>query len=41
MENEEKNKSNFANKIFNRQDILILGGLKSGISLYIERIYYQ
>ena len=33
MENEENNKSDFANKIFNRQHVLILGGLNSGISL--------
>ena len=32
--NEEKNKSDFANKAFNRQDVLILGGLNSGMSLY-------
>ena len=35
MGNEEINKSKFANKIFNRQDVIILGGLNSGISLYI------
>ena len=35
VENEEKNNLNFANKVFNRKDILILGGLNSGISLYI------
>ena len=35
VENEEKNKSNFANKVFNRENVLILGGLNSGISLYI------
>ena len=34
VENEEKNSLNFANKVFNRQDVLILGGLNSGISLY-------
>ena len=33
VENEEKNKLNFANKVFNRQDVLILGDLNSGISL--------
>ena len=32
VENEEKNNLNFANKVFNR-DVLILGGLNSGISL--------
>ena len=37
MENEEKNKSNFANKVFNRQDVLILGGLNSGILLYMHQ----
>ena len=36
MENEENNKSNFANKVFDRQDVLILGGLNSGISLYSD-----
>ena len=36
VENEEKNNLNFANKVFNRQDVLILGGLNSGISLYME-----
>ena len=30
---EEKNKLNFANKVFNRQDVLILSDLYSGISL--------
>ena len=34
VENEEKIQSNFANKVFNRQDVLILGGLNSGISLF-------
>ena len=33
VENEENNSLNFANKIFNRYDVLILGGLNSGISL--------
>ena len=33
VENKEKNNLNFANKVFNRQDFLILGGLNSGISL--------
>ena len=36
VENEEKNNLNFANKVFNRQDVLILGGLNSEISLYTE-----
>ena len=35
VENEEKNNLNFANKVFNRQDVLILFGLNSGISLYM------
>ena len=35
VENEEKDISNFANKVVNRQDVLILGGPNSGISLYI------
>ena len=35
VENEEKNNLNFANKVFNRPDVLILGGLNSGISLYM------
>ena len=34
VENEEKNNLNFANKVFNRYDVLILGGCDSGISLY-------
>ena len=39
MENEEKNKLNFANKVFNRENVLILGGLNSGISLnFVELI---
>ena len=33
VENEKKNNLNFANKVFNRQNVLILGGLNSGISL--------
>ena len=36
VENEEKNKLNFANKVFSREDVLILGGLNSGISLYFK-----
>ena len=35
VENKEKNKSNFANEVFNRHNVLILGGLNSGISLYM------
>ena len=35
VENEEKNNLNFQNKVFNRYNVLILGGLNSGISLYI------
>ena len=38
VENEEKNKSIFENNVFNRQYVLILGGLNSGISLYY---YYK
>ena len=37
VENEEKNNLNFANKVFNRYDVLILGGLNSEISLYLKR----
>ena len=36
VENEGKDNLNFANKVFNRQDVLILGGLNSGISLYLQ-----
>ena len=35
VENEEKNSFNFTKKVFNGQDVLILGGLDSGISLYM------
>ena len=35
VENEVKNNVNFANKVLNRQDVLILGSLNSRISLYI------
>ena len=35
VENEGKDNLNCANKVFNRQDVLILGGLNSGISLYM------
>ena len=35
VENEEKHGLNFANKVSNRQDVLILGGLNSGISLFM------
>ena len=34
VENEEKNHLNFAYKVFNRQDVFILGGRNSGILLY-------
>ena len=34
VENEEKNSLNFQNKVFNRKNVLILGGRNSGISLY-------
>ena len=30
----KKNKLNLANKVFNWQNVLILGGLNGGISLY-------
>ena len=33
-ENEETNNLNLANKVFNRQNVLILGSRNSGISLY-------
>ena len=36
VENEEKNNLNLANKVFNRQDVLILGGRNSGSSQYIH-----
>ena len=37
VENDERNNINFANKFFfYRQDVLILGGLNSGISLYTK-----
>ena len=39
VENEEKNSLNFSNKVFNRQGVLILGGLNSGISLYSVKNY--
>ena len=35
VDNKEKNNFSFTSKVFNGQDILILGGLNSGISLYI------
>ena len=35
VENEEMNILNFAKKVFNRSNVLSLGGLNSGISLYI------
>ena len=41
VENEEKNCLNFANKIFNRKYVLILGGLNSGISLYYTCLRYS
>ena len=37
-ENEEKYNFNFTNKVFNGHDVLILGGLNSGISLYFKLI---
>ena len=36
VENEEKNSLNFQNKVVNRSDVLILGGLNSGISLSFD-----
>ena len=36
VENEEKNSLNFQNKAFNGENILTLGDLNSGISLYFE-----
>ena len=38
IENDEKNNLNFANKVFNRQVVLILGGLNSGIEQYMESL---
>ena len=37
VENEEKNNLNFVNEVFNGSDVLTLGGLNSGISLYVTR----
>ena len=37
-ENEERNNLNLANKVFNWQNVLILGGRNSGISLYYNAI---
>ena len=37
VENEEKNNLNFANKVLRRYNVLILGGLNSGISLYLPK----
>ena len=34
VENKEMNYLNFANKVFNGYNVLILGGLTSGISQY-------
>ena len=39
VENEEKNNLNLANKVFNWQNVLILGGLNSGISMYMGNKY--
>ena len=36
VENEGKDNLNFANKVIKRQNVLILGGLNSGISLYFH-----
>ena len=38
---EEKNNLNFANKISNGLNVLILGGLNSGISLYFNNQYVE
>ena len=38
IENEEKDNLNFANKVFNRSDVLILGGLNSRIPLYLYTV---
>ena len=35
VENEEKINLNFENNVFNRYNVLILGGLDSRISLYV------
>ena len=35
VENEEENNSNLVNEVFNRSDVLILGGLNSRISPYL------
>ena len=39
VENEEKNNFNFLNKVLNGHDVLIVGGLNSGISLYVLLSY--
>ena len=39
VENEEKNSLNFTNKVFNREDVLILSGLNSRISLYCIEVH--
>ena len=39
VENEEKNNLNFAKKVFNGLDVLILGGLNSRISLYPQQMF--
>ena len=38
VENEEKNNFNFTDKVFNGQEVLILSGLNSGISLYVVQL---
>ena len=35
VENEETSNLSLANKVFNSKNVLILGGLNSGISLYL------
>ena len=41
VEYEENNNLNFANKVFNRKDVLILGGRNSGISLYFVEVFVK
>ena len=39
VENEDKNNLNFANKVFNESNVLILGGFNSGILLYQANVF--
>ena len=41
VENEEKNNFNFTNKVFNGQDVLILGGLNSEFHCIIGPFKYN